>query len=174
MVHLRRKFGPRNPAAHWNRQIVNLRQRSGEEVEKYSDRFVDALTQLKAAQGGNLPEQTVVTWYHENLRPELQEEVERDQPADLLTAIASAEKTERIRLRKGGRWGASVNTVTQPTQFTQPTQSSTDIAIQRLAAQQGQLLQTLQGVVNQQAQLIQKLSGSQASFVQQVRTGDKL
>ena len=97
---LKEQFGPKNPALHWNKKLMSIRQGAAETVTAYCSRFRRTLLQLQEASGNPLPDLTVVAWFQEGLRPDLQTELERDLPTKLIDAFHSAEKAERIWKRQ--------------------------------------------------------------------------
>ena len=80
---------------------MSVKQAPQETVASYDMRFRQVASQLnQALSGSHLPEETLVPWFHEGLRPEYQDELERDQPETLQEAVKSAEKAERIKKRQ--------------------------------------------------------------------------
>ena len=97
---LKEQFGPKNPALHWNKKLMSIREGAAETVTAYCSRFRRTLLQLQEASGNPLPDLTVVAWFQEGLRPDLQTELERYLPTKLTDAFRSAEKAERIWKRQ--------------------------------------------------------------------------
>ena len=154
---MRKQFGPRNPIAHWNKKLMSVKQAPQETVASYDMRFRQVASQLnQALSGSHLPEETLVTWFHEELRPECQDELERDQPETLQEAVKSAEKAERIKKRQhrhgmpGMVGGVSSSRGTQQLQEADVTTQMMQQLI-RMSERQEQMMQML--IANQQGQL---------------------
>lgn len=170
---LKSQFGPRNPALHWNKKLMSIKQGAIEVVSAYCSRFRRTLLQLQEASGNELPDLTVVAWFQEGLRVEFQTELERDQPINLVDAFRSAEKAERTwkRQSEGQRFSDSKSCFTvkhapssaarlqrmapaDPTSrdshFSQPS-ASPRLAASPSADASSQLLQQL---ISQQSQLL--------------------
>ena len=88
---------------------MSIRQGAAETVTAYCSRFPRTLLQLQEALGNPLPDLTVVAWFQEGLRPDLQTELERDLPTKLTDAFRSAEKAERIWKRQQCRRESDVS-----------------------------------------------------------------
>ena len=154
---MRKQFGPTNPIAHWNKKLMSVKQAPQETVASYDMRFRQVASQLnQALSGSHLPEETLVTWFHEGLRPEYQDELERDQPETLQEAVKSAEKAERIKKRQHRHGMPGMVGVVSSSRGTQQLQEA-DVTTQmmqqliRMSERQEQMMQML--IANQQGQL---------------------
>ena len=95
-LFIRTTFGPKNPMQHFTRALIGIRQGRHEDVATYSSRYRNALLRLQEVDPQGHSIAAIVLWYTEGLRHEFQVEMERDTPASLTDAIASAEKAEQV------------------------------------------------------------------------------
>ena len=133
---------------------MGLRQ-GKDALASYTSKFRQALMHLRHAQPQGLPEETVIMRYKQELRPEFQEEFERDEPNTLIEAVRVAERAEMIWKRKhqttkpeGESLAMAMSDDRSAEKSSHPDTPPTVSAIRRLEATQGRILQALErGVI---------------------------
>ena len=133
---------------------MGLRQ-GKDALASYTSKFRQALMHLRHVQPQGLPEETVIMRYKQELRPEFQEEFERDEPNTLIEAVCVAERAEMIWKQKyqttkpeGESLAMAMNDDRSAKKSSHPDTPPTVSAIRRLEATQGRILQALErGVI---------------------------
>ena len=141
-LFIRTTFGPKNPMQHFTRALIGIRQGRHEDVATYSSRYRNALLRLQEVDPEGHSIAAIVLWYTKGLRSEFQVEMERDTPASLADAIASAEKAERVWKRQN--YPQTIRSEHHPIlSATTSEKSESEATMSRLIKQQSEIIKLL-------------------------------